>query len=221
MNLQSFFHRLQLRLNAERVPADYSSRLIEELKSHAQAAIDRHLLGGMSSDAAEAAALQEIGSEAEIVRSTLDSLRRETFIGRNRILSLFIAPPLLLLAAMIGTTLLFTCIRYFRYPLNMPPAIFAKIQMPIANILLPLLFVAYLWRLGRRHFCGFGFTLSACILLAAVSLYVQIAAHPANAPRPAHWTPSANHVFLLVVYLALLALAVRRRRDLHQRLSIG
>ena len=96
MTAPMLFDRLRIALAAKGVSGAYTDRLIEELQLHFRAAINRHSLGGLSDENAQAAALKELGSEDEIVQSTLDTLRRESFVGRHRILSMIVLPPIIM-----------------------------------------------------------------------------------------------------------------------------
>src|SRR5580698_4760737 len=80
------FDRLRRRLSARGVPAGYVGSLVEELQDHYRQSV--------SAGMAESDALAALGDEEEIVRTTLNSLRRDSFVGRHRI-SFFVIAPIL------------------------------------------------------------------------------------------------------------------------------
>src|ERR1700729_1058288 len=98
MNDQNLLDNLRRRFTASGVSPAYADPLIEELQLPPQASIDTHLLRGLSTEQAESAALATLGTEQQILRTTLNTLRRENFIGRHRILSMILAPLMLLSA---------------------------------------------------------------------------------------------------------------------------
>ena len=221
MNGQNLFDGLRRRLAAKGVSAPYVDRLLEELQLHFQASVDRHLLSGFSSEQAETAALARLGTEQEIVRATLHTLRRESFVGRHRILCMMVAPPLLVTMARLLVVYLF--LFGFQFLIRGFPHIYFRIsrfQGPLdemmCNLLVPLLFISAFWRLGRRKFCGTGYTMVGCCLLTACSLWIQVKHRAAGMPRPPHsWVPSAYQTALLSIYcILLIAWLIRRNRQI-------
>lgn len=224
MNSQQWFDDLRRRLAAVGVKEAYIERLVQELQLHFQASVDRHLLGGLSEEQAEAAALEGLGGQPEIVRTTTETLRRESFIGRHRVLCLFIAPPVLMLAAQIAAVLALGLILqvhgtyhghgYERNRFNwLNGAAQAGAELILHNIVIPLLFVRGLWKLGRRKFCGRTFTLLGCALLMVSSLNFQLKIFPAGSPPPHTWGPSMYQSFLLAVYGLALAQRLFRGKE--------
>jgi hypothetical protein len=213
MDSLNLFESVRRRLAARGVAAAYADRLIEELELHFYAAVEGHLLGGCREEDARVAALRQLGSEQEIVRTTLDSLRRERFVGRHRVLCMILAPMVLEpLTQILVAMLLFSIFRrveYARWLWRLGIELDGRIMFIgveiLCNLAVPLVFVSGLWRLGHQRFCGRAYTLAGCGLLMICSLYIQLRSFPAGQkPPPPWWTLTPYQEILLGIYGVLL-----------------
>jgi hypothetical protein len=216
MNSLEWFENLHRDLRARGAAATYVDRLIEELQEHFQASVTSNLLSGHSQEKAEADALSMLGDEREIVRTALAALRRDSFVGRHRILCMIIAPPVLM--TMVQVLVALSATFWFRLTPRFALVGWLPALEIICNLLVPIAFVGGLWRLGQRRFCGAGFTSAGCGILMAWSLYTQIMSHsvassgPVKLP-PRSWTPSVYHVFLFSLYcIVTIQWLLRRNR---------
>jgi hypothetical protein len=227
MNGQNLFARLRKTLAAKGVSTSYLDRLMEELQLHFQASVERHLLSGLTPEQAEAEATAELGNEDEIVRSTLDTLRQESFVGRHRVVSMILAPLVLMNVARFVLLFLldalfqvhgvhngvhYTSSRFGGF--KFIEGIEIPFQESMFNLVIPLAFTLWLWKLGRRTFCGRGFTTIGCALLMFGSYWLQAIHYPGgtHAPPRSWMQPSMYQTILFFAYaLLLIGWLVRRK----------
>lgn len=214
MNSQEWFGQLRKSLAGKGIPAAYTDRLIEELQLHFRASVDRYLLGSVNRDEAGPKALAALGTGQEIVETTLQTLRQESFVGRNRFLSLIIGPAVLMMLSRIAVVVLFVLsgmprlhiyLRHYPYLLRglimfFDSRISLQVQGVLCNIVVPSVFVVWIWGLGCRKFCGLVYTAASCGILMFLGYWFQLKWYPGGAKPPHTFLPSVYQIILLSVY---------------------
>jgi hypothetical protein len=232
---QQFFDRLRRHFAADAVPAAYVDGLIEELQLHFEASVNRHLLGGLTGEQAEAAALAGIGTEKEIVRATLDTLRRERFMGRHRFLCLVFLPTALLLGYQflvlqlerslvdwlsIGPARLWGL--FHQRLLGSDFSLEMALYLFTCNLILPLVLIRALWKAARRNFCGWAYTMVGCAILLHNCYHAQMRyLDPGTEPPSPSWVPSGYQLSLVSICgLMLVVWQIRRNKRAENQLVL-
>jgi len=224
---RDLFDRLRRRLSARGVPAAYVSSLVEELQDHCRQSV--------SAGMAENDALAALGDEEEIVRTTLNSLRRDSFVGRHRI-SLFVIAPILaypILLILVGIPLgmlgdwLVTREGIARSGVLMH--VWKWTTELSINLALPIACLFLFSRLIRRGYCSRRLAIFAFGMIAVWSLAVMTAIRLPSGPADprkimlsvgVYWpVRGVDQRILFFVYIAMFIRWLIQRRRLNSNLQ--
>jgi hypothetical protein len=84
MSSREPFSELRRRLAEAGAPAEYISRLLDELQNDVRESVDAAMRRGQTEAQAHADAMEKIGSQREIAASAVHMLRQESWLGRHQ-----------------------------------------------------------------------------------------------------------------------------------------
>jgi uncharacterized membrane protein len=193
MSIYDLLDCLRRRLSARGVPRDYLRDLLDELEDHFRQSI--------AAGRSEAESLAALGDEETIVETTLNSLRRDSWLGRNQIACLIVAPillyPIVLALAVLPLAMLglwlskHTAIPHTGWVFHL----WRGATESVSNLAFPIFCFWLLAKASRKFFCGRSFMLFACGEIIVWSLVTMTTIRLPS-------TPHAHGQFMLGVGIA-------------------
>jgi len=228
MSIQNLCDRLRVRLKKRGAADEYVQSLLEELEDHYRQSI--------AAGRTEEEALAALGDEDEILQTTIHSLRRDSWLGRHRVLAFVIAPILFypLAIMVVGLPIGFLSEGLFKHALLPRNGLMTHIWkwtiLGVFNFALPICGFLMMRALCRRFRCGPVFATVACGLTVAWTLAAYTAINlPKNANGRVNFVLGAgvgwpltakSHWILLCFYGILLFPWMIRRFRFAPRLAI-